>query len=63
MNPMLAGLLLEAEQKGMTLLIDSLTVVAKAVIDGKDIGEAFTELGMVLAEKQAKAIDDVLSPK
>lgn len=55
--------LAEAEQKGLNLLLDAVTVVVKDVLGGKDISAAFTDLGDTLAEKQALALDAVLSPK
>lgn len=62
MNPVLAEVLLEAEKRGLTLLLDSVAIVVKDVIDGKDIAAAFNDLAMTLAEKQAVALDSILSP-
>lgn len=62
MNPVLAEILLEAEKRGLTLLLDSVALVVKDVIDGKDIVAAFNDLAMTLAEKQAVALDSVLAP-
>lgn len=62
MNPILAALLAEAEQKGLTILIDSVTTVVKDVLAGKSITAAFEDVGDTLAEKAAVAAADVMSP-
>lgn len=63
MNPILMQVLAEAEQKGLSMLLDAVTVVVKDVLGGKDISAAFTDLGDTLAEKQAVMLDHILSPK
>lgn len=62
MNPILAQVLLEAEQKGLNVLLDAVTVVVQDVLKGKSVADAFQDLAMTLAEKQAVALDGVLSP-
>ena len=60
MNPILAQAIAEAEQKGLTLLLESVGIFMKDVLAGKSPAEAADDLAMSLAEKQALALDKVL---
>jgi DNA polymerase III sliding clamp (beta) subunit (PCNA family) len=62
MNPILANLLLEAEQKGLSLLLDEIAIVVKDVIAGKNIVAAFEDAADSVAEKTAVAAADAMSP-
>lgn len=60
MNPLLAGALAELEQKGMSLALETIGMLAQDLLSGKNIVDALNDIAMALAEKQAKAFSDTL---
>lgn len=62
MNPVLAALLTELEQKGIALGLEAIELLAKDLLAGKNIVDALNDLAMTMAEKQAAALDAVAAP-
>lgn len=62
MSPALAALVAELEAQGLALGAMAIDLLVKDLMSGKNVVDALNDLAMTMAEKQALALDAIVSP-